>query len=137
LLKSPQRIVGIKVWRFVRVLNPVYSGNGNRYNGSSSDNARPSRRRKVNTTMQLLTDEQGERAIRVDLFEETVRFTPSNFITLTHPDGTFNYYVLGEAIQHENSWIVPLYVVPEADEADARRTGTIAHFAEGKDGELA
>ena len=77
-----------------------------------------------------------ERAIQCDVFEETVRFKPNHFITLTHQEGSFNYYVIGEATRRDHDWIVPLHVVSEADEAEARRTGTIAHFVEGGDGRL-
>jgi hypothetical protein len=87
--------------------------------------------------MMLLTSDTGEKAIQCDLFEETVRFTPNHLITLTHQVGTFNYYVIGEAVRRDTDWIVPLQVVAEADEAEARRTGTIAHFVEGRDGGLA
>jgi hypothetical protein len=86
--------------------------------------------------MMLLTNESGEKAIQCDLFEETVRFTPNHLITLTHQDGTANYYVIGEAVRRENDWIVPLQIVAEADEAEARRTGTIGYFVEGGDGAL-
>jgi len=86
--------------------------------------------------MTLLTSDTGEKAIQCDLFEETGRLIPNHLITLTHQDGTFNYYVIGEAVRRDNDWIVPLRVVPPEGEAEARRTGTIGHFVEGKDGGL-
>lgn len=88
--------------------------------------------------MTLLTDaSSAEKAIQCDVFEETIRFKPNHLITLTHQAGTFNYYVLGEAVRRENDWIVPLQVIAEDDEPEARRTGTIGHFVEGRDGGLA
>ncbi|HBB95218.1 MAG TPA: hypothetical protein DC054_07485 [Blastocatellia bacterium] len=87
--------------------------------------------------MTILTNDSGEKAIQCDVFEETVRLKPHHLITLTRQDGTAKYYVIGEAVQRDADWIVPLQVVAEADEAEARRTGTIAHFVEGKDGGLA
>lgn len=87
-------------------------------------------------TMQILTGDKGEKAIRLDLFDETVRFKPSHLITLTHQDGTFNYYLIGEPVRRDNDWIVPLQVIAEDDEAEARRTRTIGHFVESKDGGL-
>ena len=86
--------------------------------------------------MHLLKNDGHELAIQCDVFEETVRFKPNHVITLTHQAGSFNFYVIGEAVQRDRDWIVPLQVVAEADEADARRTGTIGHFVEGKDGGL-
>src|SRR2546428_922604 len=76
--------------------------------------------------MQLLTNEAGERAIQCNLFEETIRFTPNHLIVLTHEDGGVKWYVLGEAIQCDNDWIVPLQIEDEAGEAEARRVGYIA-----------
>jgi len=86
--------------------------------------------------MTIVTSDSGEKAIQCDVFEETISLKPHHLITLTHQGGTFNYYVIGEAVQRDSDWIVPLQVVTEADEAEARRTGTIAHFVEGPDGGL-
>jgi hypothetical protein len=87
--------------------------------------------------MMLVTDGSGEKALQCDVFEETIRFKPHHLITITHQIGTFSYYVIGEAVQRDSDWIVPLQLVPEAGEAEARRTGTIGNFVEGKDGGLA
>ena len=84
--------------------------------------------------MQVLTNYEGEKAIYVDQFEETVRLTPRYPISVTHLDGTINFYLLGEARQYGGGLIVPLQPVPEAEEAEARRIGTIAHFAEDEEG---
>ncbi|HXI22995.1 MAG TPA: hypothetical protein VNG71_03895 [Pyrinomonadaceae bacterium] len=86
--------------------------------------------------MTVLTSDSGEKALQCDVFEEARRLEPDQFMTLTHQDGTFNYYVIGKAEQRDNDWIVPLQIVAEADEAEARRVGTVAHFAEGRDGSL-
>ena len=86
--------------------------------------------------MTILTSDSGEKALQCDVFEEATRLEPDKVITLTHQDGTFNYYVIGEAVRRDNDWIVPLQIVSEADEAEARRVGTIAHFVEGRDGGL-
>ena len=86
--------------------------------------------------MTILTSDSGEKALQCDVFEEAARLEPDHFITLTHQDGTFNYYVIGEAVRRDHDWIVPLQIVAEADEAEARQVGTIAHFAEGRDGSL-
>ena len=86
--------------------------------------------------MKILTSDFGEKAFQCDVFEETIPLEPNRFMTLTHPDGTFNYYLIAEAVQRDRDWIVPLQLVAEADEAEARRAGTIAHFAEGRDGGL-
>jgi len=86
--------------------------------------------------MTILTSDSGEKALQCDVFEEATRLEPDGLITITHRDGTFNYYVIGEAVQRDNDWIVPLQIVAEADEAEARRVGTIAHVAEGREGGL-
>ena len=86
--------------------------------------------------MTILTSDSGEKALQCDVFDEVTRLEPNHFITLTHQDGTFNFYVIGEAVRRDHDWIVPLQIVAEADEAEARRVGTIAHFAEGRDGSL-
>ena len=86
--------------------------------------------------MTIVTSDSGEKALQCDVFEEATRFEPDGVITITHQDGTFNYYVIGEAVRRDNDWIVPLQIVAEADEAEARRVGTIAHFAVGRHGSL-
>jgi hypothetical protein len=86
--------------------------------------------------MTILTSDSGEKALQCDVFEEAARLEPHGLITLTHQDGTFNYYVIGEAVRRDHDWIVPLQIVAEADEAEARRVGTVAHFAERRDGSL-
>jgi hypothetical protein len=84
----------------------------------------------------MLTIGKDKTFIQCELFEETIRLKPNHLIVLTHEDGTAKWYVLGEPIHDENKWIVPLQVVEEADEAEARRTGYIAHFVVGKDARL-
>jgi hypothetical protein len=86
--------------------------------------------------MLLLTNETGEKAIQCDFFADTIELKPHHLVTITDEDGT-RWYVLGEAIQRENDWLVPLAVVAEDEEAEARRTGTIKTFHVTGDGALA
>jgi hypothetical protein len=86
--------------------------------------------------MQLLTSDKGERAIQCDLFEETLPLKTNHLITITDDAGV-KWYVLGESIQREDKWVVPLQIVDEADEAEARRTGTVGTFVVGDNGALA
>lgn len=84
----------------------------------------------------LVTTDTGDKLIECDIFDETIRLKPHHLIVLTHTEGTANWYVIGEPVHHKGKWLVPLQLVEEADEPEARRTGHIAHFITGKDAEL-
>jgi len=88
-------------------------------------------------TVLLLTNENGEKVIQCDLFADAAALTPNHLVTIFDEDGGVKWYVLGGAIQAENGWIVPIQVVDEEHEAEARRTGTIRDFVAGPNGGLA
>jgi hypothetical protein len=51
--------------------------------------------------------------IHCEFFNEAMALTPNRVVTIQDKDG-FGYYVLGEAKQQRDGWIVPLKLVDDA-----------------------
>lgn len=84
----------------------------------------------------MLTIDKNKTSIHSDNFDEVQSLKPKHLVII-ESSGTSGWYRLEDAIGDETGWIIPMRLVNEAGEAEARKTGSIRDFVVREDGSLA
>ena len=85
----------------------------------------------------MLTIDINKTSIHSDDFDEVQSLKPKHLVIIEANDTGTRWYQFEEPIRDETGWVIPLSLISQAGEEEARRTGSIRTITVRCDGSLA